>query len=272
MPAPPVSALALAAAALAVLAGCAGQGGAGAPEGPAAVSAPTGPTAPPSTPGPSASASPAVPSSPATTNLPSATDLPSTTDLPSATDLPSTTDLPSAAATTVRTEVATLAIPSIGLAGLRVIPYPGTMDDGPGTRIQNGGAAATPYGELGGAGPGEVGNFLVAAHRLSAGGPLRDLPSVRDGDVVLVTAHGTEYEYVITGTRTTSFRSQQSLAEQRAAVPGHPGEQAVQPMITISTCATPEDNAAGNRWRDANGNPEHRIDKIGVLRATRPTG
>jgi sortase A len=41
-------------------------------------------------------------------------------------------------------------------------------------------------------------------------------------------------------------------------------------MITLSTCATPEDVALGNRWRDSLGNLEHRIDKIGVLVATRP--
>lgn len=41
-------------------------------------------------------------------------------------------------------------------------------------------------------------------------------------------------------------------------------------MITLSTCATPEDDAAGNFWRDEFGNPEHRIDKVGVLVAERP--
>lgn len=40
-------------------------------------------------------------------------------------------------------------------------------------------------------------------------------------------------------------------------------------MITLSTCATPEDRAAGNHWSDALGNLEHRIDKIGVLVAVR---
>jgi sortase A len=40
-------------------------------------------------------------------------------------------------------------------------------------------------------------------------------------------------------------------------------------MITLSTCATPEDHARGNYWADAFGNPEHRIDKIGTLVATR---
>ncbi|MEU0368777.1 class E sortase [Streptomyces sp. NPDC006283] len=165
-----------------------------------------------------------------------------------------------------RTETAVLSIPSIGLTDLRVVPYEGTTDDWPGTLIQNRGVAASPYGDQGGVGPGEIGNYLVTAHRLSAGGPLRDLPSVGKGDSVFVAAGGSVYEYVITETRQTSFRSERSLAEQRAPVPGRPGERPTKAMITISTCATPEDDAAGNFWRDAKGNPEHRIDKIGVLR------
>ena len=164
-----------------------------------------------------------------------------------------------------RTRTAQLAIPAIGLKDLRVVPYEGTTDDWPGTRIQNGGVGASPYGSEGGVGPGQVGNYLVTAHRLSAGGPLRELPSLDKGDSVVVTSGGTVYEYEITGTRETSFRSERSLAEQRAAVPGLPGRSPTQAMITISTCATPEDNAAGNFWRDDRGNPEHRIDKIGVL-------
>jgi sortase A len=40
-------------------------------------------------------------------------------------------------------------------------------------------------------------------------------------------------------------------------------------MVTLSTCATPEDHADGNYWTDALGNPEHRIDKVGVLVAVR---
>lgn len=168
-----------------------------------------------------------------------------------------------------RTEPARLSIPEIGLEDLEVVPYEGTTDDWPGTRIQNRGLGASPYGPEGGVGPGEVGNYLVTAHRLSAGGPLRDLPALAEGDVVRVAFGGRVYEYEITGTRQTSFRSERSLAEQRAAVPGEPGAKPTKAMITISTCATPEDDAAGNFWRDDRGNPEHRIDKIGVLRATR---
>ncbi|HWU06576.1 MAG TPA: class E sortase, partial [Streptomyces sp.] len=168
-----------------------------------------------------------------------------------------------------RTETAELTIPSIGVTDLRVVPYEGTTDDGPGTRVQDRGVAASPYGEEGGVGPGETGNYLVTAHRLSAGGPFRDLPALGKGDFVLVTEGRTVYEYRITGTRQTSFRSERSLAEQRAEVPGEPGRKPARAMITLSTCATPEDDAAGNFWRDAHGNPEHRIDKIGVLVSAR---
>lgn len=169
-----------------------------------------------------------------------------------------------------RSRAAVMAIPSIGVEKLTVVPYEGTTDDRAGTRIQDRGVAASPYGKRGGVGPGEIGNYLVTAHRLSAGGPLRDLPAVDVGDKVFVTFGDTVYEYRITDTRETSFRSARSLAEQRAAVPGEPGEKPTRAMITLSTCATPEDNAAGNFWRDAQNNPEHRIDKIGVLTATRP--
>ncbi|MET9957084.1 class E sortase [Streptomyces sp. NPDC006339] len=184
---------------------------------------------------------------------------------------PSPTPTPTPApAPAARPRPADLDIPSIGVRDLRVVPYEGKTDDRAGTRIQDRGVAASPYGKRGGVGPGDTGNYQVTAHRLSAGGPLRDLPAVEVGDRVFVTAGREVYEYRITETRTTSFRSARSLAEQRAAVPGSPGEKPTRAMITLSTCATPEDDAAGNFWRDAQGNPEHRIDKIGVLVAVRP--
>jgi sortase A len=118
--------------------------------------------------------------------------------------------------------------------------------------------------------PGQVGNHIVTGHRLSAGGPLLRLPELRRGDRVRVVSGGTGYVYAVTGTLRVSFRSEASKALQTAPVPGHPGRPATRPMITLSTCATPEDRAAGNFWADRFGNPEHRIDKIGVLVATRP--
>jgi sortase A len=168
-------------------------------------------------------------------------------------------------ATARRTTTAELTIASIGVRHLRVVPYKGTTDDREGTRIQDRGIAASPYGPHGGAAPGRIGNYLVTGHRLTAGGPFRQVPSVKKGDKVRVTAGDTTYTYTITRTRKTDFRSARSLAEQRAAVPGSPGRTPTRAMITVSTCATLEDNAAGNYWRDANHNPQHRIDKVGVL-------
>lgn len=169
-----------------------------------------------------------------------------------------------------RVQEAVLSIPAIGVSDLAVVPYEGSPDDAPGTVIQDRGVASSPYGPRGGVGPGDVGNYIVTAHRISGGGPLWSLPSLKVGESVFVTADGVRYEYVITTTRTTSFRSQASMDAQRAAVPGSPGTAPTRAMITVSTCLTPEDNAAGNFWRDAQNNPEHRLDKIGVLTATGP--
>ncbi|HEY6741373.1 MAG TPA: class E sortase [Lapillicoccus sp.] len=165
---------------------------------------------------------------------------------------------------------ARLSVPALNLSGLLVQPYEGWTDDGPGTAIQDRGVAAAPYGPRGGTGPGGIGNFQVTAHRTSSTAAFRHLPDLRAGDVAHVDAGGVRYTYRVTETRTTSFRSDTSLAEQRAAVPGRPGVPPTQAMITLSTCLTPEDHAAGNFWSDQYKNPEHRVDKIGVLVETAP--
>lgn len=152
-------------------------------------------------------------------------------------------------------QAATLSIPAIGVSGLSVVPYQGSPDDAPGTRIQDQGVAASPFGPGGGVGPGDVGNYIVTGHRVEAGGPLRALPSLPAGASVFVTAGGVTYQYTITSSRTTSFRSQPSINAQRAAVPGSPGIAPTRAMITVTTCLTPEDDAAGNSWRDAQNNP-----------------
>ena len=179
---------------------------------------------------------------------------------------------PASIASDGRPRVASLAIPALGLRDLRVVPYRGSPDDAPGTRIQDGGVAASPHGPRGGVGPGGVGNYLVTAHRTSSTRAFEQLPDLRVGDRVHVEAAGTRYTYRITRTRSTSFRSRRSLAAQSAAVPGRPGVRPTRAMITLSTCATPEDHANGNYWADRFGNPEHRIDKIGVLVAARVPG
>jgi sortase A len=124
---------------------------------------------------------------------------------------------------------------------------------------------ASPFGPHGGVGPGGLGNYQITGHRTSSTHPFADLPSLRVGDRAVVVAGGVRYVYEIRRTRRTSFRSARSLAGQRAAVPGRPGVAPTHGYLTLSTCATQEDHAAGNYWSDALHNPEHRIDKIGVL-------
>lgn len=163
-----------------------------------------------------------------------------------------------------------LTVPALGLRDFPVVHYRGSPDDAPGTAIQNDGDLASPRGPGGGVAAGEVGNHIVTGHRLSSTEPFRYLPSLPKGSRVLVRVGDTVHVYEVRRTRWTSFRSQESLAAQRAPVPGRPGVEATRPMITLSTCATLEDHAAGNYWSDEFDNPEHRVDKIGVLVATRP--
>jgi sortase A len=165
---------------------------------------------------------------------------------------------------------AKLSIPSLGIKNLRVRPYRGSPDDAFGTKVQNRGIAASPYGARGGVGPGGIGNYLVTAHRTSSTKAFARLPKLRNGARVHVVAGGQRYTYQIVTTKITSFRSKASLAKQSAAVPRRPGREPTEAMVTLSTCRTPEDRAEGNFWTDRFGNPENRIDKIGRLVDIRP--
>lgn len=160
---------------------------------------------------------------------------------------------------------ARLTIPRIGIHRLRVVAYRGKTDDAPGTRIQDRGIAASPFGSGGAVGPGGIGNYEITAHRTAHGGVFRRTPSLPKGARLYVDAGGWRYVYRVLSTRWVDFRSARSLKLQRAAVPGKPGEVAHRAWLTLSTCATPEDHAAGNFWTDRLGNPQHRIDKIAVL-------
>ena len=163
-----------------------------------------------------------------------------------------------------------LTIERLGLRDYPVIRYRGSPDDAEGTRLQNDGSLASPRGARGGVAAGLVGNYIVTGHRLSSTEPFRYLPSLPNGSRVRIRVGDMVHVYEIRRTRWTSFRQPASLRAQRAEVPGRPGETATRAMITLSTCATIEDHAVGNYWADEFDNPEHRIDKIGVLVATRP--
>lgn len=169
-----------------------------------------------------------------------------------------------------RANDARLSIPELGIADLEVQTYVGVTDDAAGHAIQNTGIVASPTGPDGGTGPGGVGNYQVTGHRTSSTRIFEFLPDLQRGDRMQVRSGGTVYVYEVVDTRITSFRSERSLREQRAAVPGKPGAEPTRAMITISTCRTQEDHAEGNYWSDEFDNPENRIDKIGVLVNTRP--
>jgi sortase A len=213
----------------------------------------------PTTSTPTPSRSPVSTSSPASTRTP----------VPSATTETST-DAPQPEpplVTSGQPREARLSIPALRLSGLRVVPYVGTPDDAPGTAIQDDGFAASPHGTGGLVGPGGIGNYLVTGHRSSSTAPFRYLPSLRIGARVIVVTATHRLVYEVVRNQRTSFRSPASLRAQSAPVPGRPGRKPTRAMITLSTCATFEDHAAGNYWSDEFHNPEHRIEKIGVLRS-----
>jgi sortase A len=84
--------------------------------------------------------------------------------------------------------------------------------------------------------PGQVGNFAVAAHRVTAGNPFWSLPSLHKGSIIDVETITATYEYEVTS------KPAWVPADDRdalAAVPFHPGEQARHRLITLVTCDPP---------------------------------
>jgi sortase A len=80
--------------------------------------------------------------------------------------------------------------------------------------------------------PGQLGNFAIAGHRVTAGNPFWSLPSLRAGDLVDIQTEDNDYTYRITGEQTV-LPTNLSVLD---AVPGHPAERATQRLITLITC------------------------------------
>ena len=177
---------------------------------------------------------------------------------------------PSAVGAAARCEVV-VTIPAIRVREeLRY--HAGSPDDAKGTRIQNTGDLASPLGPNGGVRAGEVGNHFIAGHRTSAGSPLLHLRKLRAGDIVRVRtrcdgASDVTHTYTVTTrkARYIDFFTRKGRAAQIASVPFSPGEMSTVPMVALSTCATQEDNARGDRRRDRFGNPPGRWVVVGVL-------
>jgi sortase A len=91
--------------------------------------------------------------------------------------------------------------------------------------------------------PGEVGNYAVAAHRVTHGEPLRDMPELEAGDEVIVETDYATYTYVLTtgGDDLRVTFKDYWVVDQ---LPTNPDAGGVQPsqlpgqrLITLTTCA-----------------------------------
>ncbi|HEX9030925.1 MAG TPA: class E sortase [Streptosporangiaceae bacterium] len=80
--------------------------------------------------------------------------------------------------------------------------------------------------------PGQPGNFAVAAHDITAGNPFLHLKELRRGNVVIVTTKFATYRYRVRSEKVVSYTDTAVLDP----VPGKPGEQPRQSLITLITC------------------------------------
>src|SRR6266487_542129 len=101
--------------------------------------------------------------------------------------------------------------------------------------------------------PGQIGNFAVAAHRVTAGNPFYRLNDLRPGDKVIIDTKVNRYEYRVTGTQAV-LPTDVSVLDP---VPGHPRARPSQRLITLITCDPP--------WTGTN-----RIIVSGVLTSASP--
>ncbi|WP_395657386.1 class E sortase [Nocardioides sp.] len=110
----------------------------------------------------------------------------------------------------------------------------GTSDD----------ALAAGFGHLEGtAGPGEVGNYALAGHRVTHGEPLRDMPDLEVGDRVVVETATTTYTYelVTAGDALTVPASSGWVLDPLPTNPDaggvEPPQGAGQRLLTLTTCS-----------------------------------
>jgi sortase A len=88
---------------------------------------------------------------------------------------------------------------------------------------------------------GEKGNYALAAHRVTHGEPLRDMPELRPGDEVIVETRDSVYTYVLDTDPedlVVTFEDVWVIAPD----PQNPAPRGVQPpdhprLITLTTCA-----------------------------------
>lgn len=81
-------------------------------------------------------------------------------------------------------------------------------------------------------GPGEVGNFALAAHRRSYGNSFRRVEELVDGDPLIVETRDAWLVYRVT-THQIVLPQQVDVIDP---VPGHPGQKPVDRLMTLTTC------------------------------------
>ena len=101
--------------------------------------------------------------------------------------------------------------------------------------------------------PGQLGNFAVAGHRVTAGNPFWSLPSMKDGELVYVETRLNDYTYRVIGKRWVAPTDMAVLDP----VPGHPRQRPARRLITLITC-------------DPAWTGTHRVIVTGVLVAAKP--
>jgi sortase A len=81
--------------------------------------------------------------------------------------------------------------------------------------------------------PGQVGNFAVAGHRVTAGNPFWSVPSLRAGNKVFIDTVGGTFEYEVTTRPVWVWPGDTAVL---APAPGFPGQQPRRAWITLITC------------------------------------
>jgi sortase A len=81
-------------------------------------------------------------------------------------------------------------------------------------------------------GPGEVGNFGIAGHRITYGSPFAQLPDLRDGDAVVVETATQWYVYRMERSQIVSPNDVSVVAP----VPDRPGVKPTEKLLTLTTC------------------------------------
>jgi sortase A len=102
--------------------------------------------------------------------------------------------------------------------------------------------------------PGQLGNFAIAGHRVTAGNPFWSLPTMRAGDLIYIDTEYNTYTYRVTGRPLWVPPNDTALLDP---VPGHPGKRPSRRLITLITC-------------DPAWTGTHRVIVTGVLIAATP--